>query len=55
MSGIRPPIPALLCFLGLALTGCDETLAPPPDPGPIVLAATYSETGRHATLATEVP
>ena len=54
MSGIRPPIPVLLCFPGLALTGCGEPLAPPPDPGPIVIAAAYSETGRHAHLAGEM-
>ncbi|MCY4398549.1 MAG: amino acid ABC transporter substrate-binding protein [Gemmatimonadetes bacterium] len=54
MSGIRPAIPALSCLLGLALGGCDESLGPPLDPGPIVIAAAYSETGRHAHLAGEM-
>ena len=39
----------VLCSLPLMMSGCRETIAPPP--GPIVIAAAYSETGRHAELA----
>lgn len=37
----------------VAGTGCTDTVVPP-EPGPIVVAATYSETGRFARLGTEM-
>ena len=42
-----------LCTAVPALAGCDGSTVPP-DAGPIVLAATYSETGRFARLGTEM-
>ena len=41
------------CLAVLALSGCRESVAPE-DAGPIVLAATFSETGRFATVGSEV-
>ena len=43
----------LLCFPVFALGACREALVPD-DPDPIVLAATYSQTGRFAALGHEV-
>ena len=50
-----PPIRSLgpVCLLAVVLAGCDESLGPY-EPEPIVLAATYSETGRFARLAGEM-
>ncbi|MDE2763656.1 MAG: amino acid ABC transporter substrate-binding protein [Gemmatimonadota bacterium] len=46
--------PVLLGSLAAALgTGCSDP-AEPSEPGPIVLAATFSETGRFARLGTEM-
>lgn len=42
-----------LCLTTLAIAGCRESVAPEA-PGPIVLAATFSETGRFATVGSEV-
>ena len=44
---------ACLCSVLPALSGCRDTVVPP-DTDPIVLAATYSETGRFAQLGTEM-
>lgn len=44
---------APVCLLAVLLAGCDESLGPY-EPEPIVLAATYSETGRFARLAGEM-
>lgn len=46
------PLRILACAL-LGLVGCRDAIAPP-DPAPIVLAATFSETGRHAELGEEM-
>ena len=52
MNRVRPA--ALLGSLAAALaTGCSDPVTTD-DPGPIVLAATYSETGRFAHLGTEM-
>lgn len=42
-----------LCLTTLAIAGCRESVAPE-DPGPIVVAATFSETGRFASVGSEV-
>lgn len=43
-----------VCSLALAAGGCRDAVAPGAESGPIVVAATYSETGRHAQLAGEM-